>query len=55
MTDTQPRLGERAAEFVPITGGEEDELLARARRAAARGPKSDPNRRCEGAAAPAPA
>jgi ABC-2 type transport system permease protein len=40
MTDTQPRLGERAAEFVPITGGEEDELLTRARRAAARGPKA---------------
>jgi ABC-2 type transport system permease protein len=39
MTDTQPRLSERAAEFVPISDKEEDELHVRARRAAARGPK----------------
>jgi ABC-2 type transport system permease protein len=40
MTDTQPRLGSRAAEFVSISDEEEDELLERTRRAAARGPKT---------------
>ena len=38
MTDTRPRLGERASEF--ILPQEEDELLVRARRAAERGPKT---------------
>jgi ABC-2 type transport system permease protein len=38
VTDTRPRLGDRASEF--ILPQEEDELLVRARRAAERGPKT---------------
>jgi ABC-2 type transport system permease protein len=40
MTDTQPRIGDHVSEFFPVTKEEEDELLVRAQRAAARGPKT---------------
>ncbi|MFZ0667972.1 MAG: ABC transporter permease [Acidimicrobiales bacterium] len=40
MTDTQPRIGEQVEELFPVTKAEEDELLIRAQRAAARGPKT---------------
>jgi ABC-2 type transport system permease protein len=40
MTDTKPRVDEQVAEFFPVTKAEEDELLVRAKRAAARGPKT---------------
>ena len=48
MTDTQPRLGDQAAQLRPVGGSplgekdkdKEEELVERARRAAARGPKT---------------